>query len=88
MGIAEANTNGALKVNRRLAMVLAGSTMVLAVALGSCRAKLNDKYHTLDTSIICSVLNPIEWIDSDSVKTKEQIITHNQVWDHYCKRSE
>lgn len=46
------------------------------------------KHSIVDTPIVCRNFQPIEYVDSDSYKTKFQIVTHNAVWDKYCDKKE
>ena len=38
----------------------------------------------VDTPLVCNNIKPLEWSKGDTLKTKEQIIIHNEVWDCYC----
>ena len=41
----------------------------------------------IDTHVLCRTIKPIEWVDSDTMKTKEQILQHNAVWDCFCDKA-
>lgn len=68
----------------KLAMVgtVAGAVAVAAVVTYGCVTSRSK----IDTPIVCKNFQPIEWVDSDTELTKEQILEHNGVWDKYCNK--
>ena len=74
------------KVNKRIGQICSVGLLVTTVALLSCRSNLKDKSRVVDTKIICTVLEPIEWRDADTEKTRADINAYNTVWNYYCDR--
>jgi len=80
------NTDKALKINRGIAMGCVVALVATGASLISCNGKLEKaKAQIVDTPIVCQVFEPIEVVESDSEKTKEQVDVYNKVWDYYCK---
>ena len=79
------DTDKALKINRRIAMISSLGLLAVTAGLISCQTKLS-RSTVIDTPIVCQVFEPIEVIESDSKRTKEQVDVYNATWDHYCKR--
>lgn len=73
-----------LKVNKQISQICAFGWMITAAALLSCQAKKKKMIPVIDTRITCNHIKPITYVDSDSTKTKEQIVIHNEVWDKLC----
>ena len=84
MPVRTSNIAKELVTNRRIAKGCALALVVTGAALLSCRSSLKDKRPVIDTRITCTTIQPLKYVKSDSKKTKEAIIAHNAVWDHYC----
>ena len=80
------NTEKALKVNKRIAQICSVALLGTLVGLASCQSKLKKSTPIVDTRITCTTIQPIEYVKSDSRKTKEAIVAHNAVWDYYCNQ--
>ena len=75
-----------LKINKGIAMLASVGLIGAVMALASCRSKL--KYpakQVVDTPVTCQVFEPIEVVESDSERTKEQVDVYNATWDFYCR---
>ena len=75
----------AMKINRGIAVTTSILLIAATAALVSCRSKLQHPPPVIDTPIVCQVFEPIEAIESDSKRTKEQIDVYNATWDYYCR---
>ena len=72
------------KLNKRIGQICGVALLATSVGLVSCRNKLKQHNNVIDTRIICSVLEPIEWRDADTEKTRADINAYNTVWNYYC----
>lgn len=76
----------ALTVNKRIAQGCVAALLVTTMSLVSCKTKLSKaEQQIIDTPILCQVFEPINWVKSDTLKTREQINAYNSTWDYYCK---
>lgn len=74
-----------LAVNRAAGMLCCGTAIAMSFMHMSCTAKLNS-VNGVGLPVVCRGYKPITWVDSDSQKTKEQIIVHNKTWEKHCKQ--
>lgn len=76
----------ALTVNKRIAQGCVAALGLVTVSLISCKTNLSRaEQQIIDTPILCQVFEPINWVKSDTLKTREQINVYNSTWDYYCK---
>ena len=68
----------------RIGVTVGACAGILLIAGASFVGCQTGKTNQPDTEIICSVFEPISWEDGDTVKTKEQIVVFNRMWDFYC----
>ena len=77
-----------LKVHKQISGVCSVVLIATLAGLVSCQAKLKRSVPMIDTRITCTNIQPIKYVKSDSRKTKEQIVAHNEVWDYYCNNGD
>ena len=78
------NVEKSLRVHKQIAALCAVTLSGSLIALASCQSRLKKSIPIVDTRITCTTIQPIEYVKSDSEKTKKAIIAHNAVWDYYC----
>ena len=65
---------------KELILLFGTCTSAFLIGFGACQ----HSPRPVDTPILCTAMKPVEYVDSDSDKTKNQIIVNNAVWDYYC----
>ena len=78
------NVEKSLRIHKQIAFVCVAALAATSIGLASCQHKLKNSVPIIDTRITCVNIKPIQYVKSDSPKTKEAIIAHNAVWDYYC----
>ena len=72
------------KFNKRFSQLCSVGLIATTFGLMSCKSQLKKYSDVMETRIICTVLEPIEWRDADTEKTRADINAYNTVWNYYC----